>query len=37
MIRKTFIIDEQGKLQKIWQQVQPEGHAGHVLKAIRSS
>ena len=36
MIRKTFIIDEQGKLQKIWQQVQPEGHAEHVLKAIRS-
>ena len=36
MIRKTFLIDEQGNLQKVWQQVQPEGHAEHVLKAIRS-
>lgn len=36
MIRKTFLIDEQGKLQKVWQQVQPEGHAEHVLRAIRS-
>ncbi len=36
MIRKTFLIDEQGKLKKVWHQVQPEGHAEHVLKAIRS-
>ena len=35
MIRKTFLIDEAGRIQKIWRQVTPEGHAEEVLEAIK--
>ena len=36
MIRKTFLIDEAGKVQRTWPQVKPEGHADEVLEAIRA-
>ena len=35
MIRKTFLIDEAGQLQKIWPMVTPDGHAEEVLAAIK--
>ena len=35
MIRKTFLIDEAGHIQKMWPQVTPEGHAEEVLAAIK--
>ena len=37
MIRKTFLIDEAGNIQRVWPQVKPEGHAGEVLAAIRGA
>ena len=36
MTRSTFIIGPDGKLTKVWKQVKAEGHAEHVLKALRS-
>lgn len=35
IFRKTFLIDEKGKLTKIWPKVKPEGHAEEVLAAIK--
>ena len=35
MIRKTFLIDEAGHIQKMWPLVTPEGHAEEVLAAIK--
>ncbi len=35
MRRQTFLIDEQGDIEKIWRQVKPEGHPDQVLEAIR--
>ena len=32
--RSTFLIDEQGKIQKIFPKVKPEGHAEEVLTAL---
>lgn len=37
MIRSTFIIGPDGVLTKVWKQVQTEGHAEHVLKALEAS
>ncbi|MDA0270039.1 MAG: thioredoxin-dependent thiol peroxidase [Chloroflexi bacterium] len=37
MIRSTFVIGPDGKLIKVWKQVQAEGHAEHVLKALEAS
>jgi len=37
MIRSTFIIGPDGVLTKVWKQVQAEGHAEHVLKALEAS
>jgi peroxiredoxin Q/BCP len=37
MIRSTFIIGSDGVLTKVWKQVQAEGHAEHVLKALEAS
>ena len=33
--RISFLIDPQGKIQKIWPKVKPEEHAAEVLAAIR--
>lgn len=32
--RTTFLIDEQGKIAKVWHKVKPAGHADEVLKFI---
>ena len=32
--RTTFLIDEQGIIQKIWKNVKPEGHAQQILNEI---
>ena len=32
--RTTFLINPNGKIQKIWTQVKPEGHAAEVLSAL---
>ena len=37
MRRMTFLIDEEGKVQKIWHTVKPEGHAEEVLEAAQTS
>lgn len=34
--RTTVLIDENGKIVKIWQKVKPKGHAEEVLKIIKS-
>jgi peroxiredoxin Q/BCP len=34
VIRKTFLIDKDGIVRKIWHKVKPEGHANEVLEAI---
>ena len=36
IIRKTFLIDEDGKIENIWPEVKPDGHAGEILEAIRA-
>ena len=35
ILRSTFLIDEQGNLQKVWPKVSPQGHDQEVLAAIR--
>ncbi len=34
MFRTTFIIDENGKIEKVFEKVKPEGHAKEVLEAL---
>jgi len=34
MKRTTFLIDEQGIIQKIWKNVKPQGHAQQILNEI---
>ncbi|MES2906305.1 MAG: thioredoxin-dependent thiol peroxidase [Pseudomonadota bacterium] len=34
--RSTFLIDENGRLARIWRKVKVEGHAAEVLEAARS-
>jgi peroxiredoxin Q/BCP len=34
--RMTFLIDEQGTIQKIWPAVTPDDHAQEVLEAVRA-
>jgi peroxiredoxin Q/BCP len=34
--RTTFLIDEQGKIAKIWRKVKPAGHAEEVLQFIEN-
>jgi len=33
--RSTFLIDRQGKVAKVWKNVRVDGHAEHVLDALR--
>jgi len=35
ILRSTFIIDEQGKVARIFEKVKPKGHAAEVLEALR--
>ena len=34
VLRTTFLIDEKGKIKKVFEKVKPEDHAGEVLKAF---
>jgi len=34
ILRSTFIIDERGKVVKVFEKVKPKGHAGEVLAAL---
>lgn len=36
VIRKTFLVDKDGIIRKIWHKVKPEGHAQEVLDTIES-
>ena len=35
MFRKTFLIDEQGKIQRVWPNVKVKDHAEEVLAAVK--
>ena len=35
IIRKTFLINEEGKIMKAWHEVQPEGHAEEILQVVQ--
>ena len=35
VIRKTFLIDEQGRITRVWPKVRVDGHAEEVLQAAR--
>ncbi|GIX07231.1 MAG: peroxiredoxin [Candidatus Poribacteria bacterium] len=34
VLRKTYLIDAQGRIARVWPRVRPEGHAEEVLQAI---
>ncbi len=34
IVRSTFLIDGDGKIRKIWESVNPKGHAAQVLEAL---
>jgi peroxiredoxin Q/BCP len=36
VIRKTFLIDESGRVAKIWPKVSVDGHAAEVLAAAKA-
>jgi thioredoxin-dependent peroxiredoxin len=33
--RSTYLLDEDGKVIKIWRKVKPEGHANEVLQELQ--
>ena len=33
--RTTFVIDEEGRILKVFEKVKPKGHAAEVLEAVR--
>jgi len=35
IVRSTFLIDADGKIQQVWDKVSPKGHATEVLAALR--
>jgi len=35
IIRTTFVIDEAGRIAKVFERVRPKGHADMVLAALR--
>jgi thioredoxin-dependent peroxiredoxin len=37
LIRSTFLIDEEGKVQKVWPKVAVDGHVEKVLKEIKGN
>lgn len=34
--RTTYLLDEDGKVLRVWRKVKPEGHANEVLGALRT-
>ena len=37
MVRSTYLVDENGKILRIWPKVKVKGHADEVLEAVRSA
>jgi peroxiredoxin Q/BCP len=37
MKRMTFLIDQEGKIKKVWPAVRPDGHAQEVLDALKEN
>jgi len=37
ILRTTFLIDTNGSIARVWEQVKPTGHAEEVLEALRAS
>jgi peroxiredoxin Q/BCP len=37
IVRMTLLIGRDGKIQKIWEKVNPKGHAAQVLEALAST
>jgi len=37
VLRTTFLIDTNGSIERVWEQVKPAGHAAEVLEALRAS
>ena len=37
ILRSTFIIDERGKVTKVFEKVKPKGHAGEVLASLEEA
>ncbi len=35
ILRTSFLIDEEGRIAKVFEKVKPKGHAGEVLEALR--
>jgi peroxiredoxin Q/BCP len=35
--RSTFIIDSNGRVEKIWESVKPDGHASEVLEYLKQT
>jgi peroxiredoxin Q/BCP len=35
--RTTFLIDEEGRIERVWERVKPAGHAADVLAAVTSA
>lgn len=35
MVRTTYLVDEQGKIARVWRKVKVKGHAAEVLEAAR--
>ena len=35
MIRSTYLLDEKGRIQRVWPKVKVKGHAEEVLAAVR--
>lgn len=34
IVRTTFLIGPEGKIARVWENVNPKGHAAHVLEAL---
>ncbi|MGI8942997.1 MAG: peroxiredoxin [Qipengyuania sp.] len=37
MVRSTYLVDEEGRIVRIWPKVRVKGHAEEVLEAVRSA
>jgi peroxiredoxin Q/BCP len=37
MLRTTFLIDQRGRIERVFERVKPRGHAAEVLAALRES
>jgi peroxiredoxin Q/BCP len=37
ILRTTFLIDQQGRIERVFERVKPKGHAAEILAALRES